>query len=541
MTFFFRVVNMMDPVDSKDIPAVVIDTSSITDPSYDDNDSPDAPFYQYIMKRLGKLIRKATKSGKVAILPGSFGPFPRNHSMLTCLGPTQYPTVLSALVASSLKKNCMELRLINTHIGGIYTGDPRLVNDAKRIDVLKDWEAEEMSVLGDGVIGLVAMEVLKLGAKGWTKEGEENGDGLKVWIVKLGNGIRGGGDDDEYVNDESGMDGIESSGPFRGTVIESSSAQSTTSIPSKLSSTQAQNTQKSDNSSFTRPTAVIYRTGFAIIQIRPHTVGSGCGDGGPVNLYVQVLSALEKAKVRVSASCVVGGQVVVAIEDPDKDWNAAKKDGAVQPISEKDKEGRRKDGGDLEKYMSTSVLIEDDGEAGHVGRLKDDHGVLSDLSPSSDEDTTDSEPENEYNTGILNGAIKPQPNSLSQQQQQRQRRRSVSGLFFNNSNKNSDNGCIETQIQEYIHQNRLLKLSKALGSLKSFGSITYSPQKAIITLIGAQRDVRSTSLMLGCLEELGIKVELCGPSGVAGGGISVVVEGARVREGVKAVHGRCLV
>ncbi|KAJ3412337.1 Aspartokinase [Chytridiales sp. JEL 0842] len=494
---------MTSVLQANGIPAVHIETCSLANPNYDDDEPPDVRFFTYIMHKISNILQKSTSPPppsttfptppasphslhspssstpntypyRVAVIPGAFGPFPREHPMLTSLGnPHSYPTILSTLIASALP-NCVELRLLSAHIRGIYTGDPRIVKGPRRLKVLEDWEAEELSMLEESVVGLLGVEVLKLG-KGWA-ETKESGKGLRVRVVRL---------EDEVEELEEVGEGR------RGTVIVPRGLREKDVAPiSPLSVTNGNGHIPTLKEDLTPATAVIYCTGFSILQIRPFSTSTSTTSVTPScgQLYVRVLKCLEKSKIRVGASCVVGGRVVVALEDPvDRDGLKFGYENGDGPST-------------LEKtdeplFSSSNWVVTN--RTSHPADAN--FPTLTDLK-DSEEDLTNS---GCWDPSRASSLVPPPATSTSRTHSHAQ----------------------------LIHP----RLRRALDTLQMYCAWTFHPNKSLVTLIGPS-SASSTSKLVSMVESLGVRLELLGAKGVKGGGLSFVVGTERVEEVVRVVH-----
>ncbi|NPA52317.1 MAG: aspartate kinase [Aquificae bacterium] len=135
----------------------------------------------YTKARIKKIdthrIRKALDSGKVVIVAGFQGI--DSHGNITTLGRGGSDTTAVAL-AAALNADVCE---IYTDVSGVYTADPRIVENAKKIPVISYEEMMEMASLGAKVMQIRSVEfAAKYGVKIHVKSSFLQEDG--TWIVE---------------------------------------------------------------------------------------------------------------------------------------------------------------------------------------------------------------------------------------------------------------------------------------------------------------------------------------------------------------------
>lgn len=97
-------------------------------------------------------VRKDLDAGKVVIITGFQGVDPENN--ITTLGRGGSDTSAVAVAAALSAKEC----LIYTDVDGVYTTDPRVVPEAKRLGVVSFEEMLEMASLGSKVLQIRSVE-----------------------------------------------------------------------------------------------------------------------------------------------------------------------------------------------------------------------------------------------------------------------------------------------------------------------------------------------------------------------------------------------
>lgn len=97
-------------------------------------------------------VRRALSDGKVVIVAGFQGVTP--DGQITTLGRGGSDTTAVAIAAGIGADVCE----IYTDVDGVYTADPRIVSDARKIDVLSYEEMLEMAASGAGVLQMRAVE-----------------------------------------------------------------------------------------------------------------------------------------------------------------------------------------------------------------------------------------------------------------------------------------------------------------------------------------------------------------------------------------------
>lgn len=105
-----------------------------------------------IMEVRADRVREALAGGKIVIVAGFQGVTQDGH--ITTLGRGGSDTTAVA-VAAGVKADVCE---IYTDVDGVYTADPRVVPDARKIDVLSYEEMLELAASGAGVLNLRSVE-----------------------------------------------------------------------------------------------------------------------------------------------------------------------------------------------------------------------------------------------------------------------------------------------------------------------------------------------------------------------------------------------
>ncbi|KAI8836110.1 Aspartate/glutamate/uridylate kinase [Chytridium lagenaria] len=140
---------------SLNVPATYIDASKMADPyhPYPVTDE----FYQDVAGRVSNAVQTANNEGCVAVVTGCFGPFP---------SPFISPT-----------KHTVRRIPLNHHVTALYTADPRIVPNARKIHRLTPDEAGELSLMGVGahLVGLTDASIVGVddverwgNGEGWT-------------------------------------------------------------------------------------------------------------------------------------------------------------------------------------------------------------------------------------------------------------------------------------------------------------------------------------------------------------------------------------
>ena len=97
-------------------------------------------------------VREQLKAGKVVVVAGFQGRDPKGN--ITTLGRGGSDTTAVALAAALKADECQ----IYTDVDGVYTTDPRVVEDARRLDSITFEEMLEMASLGSKVLQIRAVE-----------------------------------------------------------------------------------------------------------------------------------------------------------------------------------------------------------------------------------------------------------------------------------------------------------------------------------------------------------------------------------------------
>jgi len=98
-------------------------------------------------------IKKEIKAGNIVVIAGFQGISPDGD--ITTLGRGGSDTTAVALAASLQADRC----IIFTDVDGVYTADPRIVTDARKLPMISYGEMLEMAVLGAAVMQPRAVEV----------------------------------------------------------------------------------------------------------------------------------------------------------------------------------------------------------------------------------------------------------------------------------------------------------------------------------------------------------------------------------------------
>lgn len=97
-------------------------------------------------------VREAIAQGRIVIVAGFQGTTPDGH--ITTLGRGGSDTTAVAVAAGVGADLCE----IYTDVDGVYTADPRVVSDARKIDVISYEEMLELAASGAGVLNLRSVE-----------------------------------------------------------------------------------------------------------------------------------------------------------------------------------------------------------------------------------------------------------------------------------------------------------------------------------------------------------------------------------------------
>lgn len=100
-----------------------------------------------ILRITGERVKDSLDSGKVVIVAGFQGVDPQSKE-ITTLGRGGSDTTAVALAATLGSEACE----INTDVAGVFTADPRIVPNARKIDRIGYGEMYEMAVTGAGVL-----------------------------------------------------------------------------------------------------------------------------------------------------------------------------------------------------------------------------------------------------------------------------------------------------------------------------------------------------------------------------------------------------
>lgn len=107
-----------------------------------------------IMNLTGKRLKKALEEGKVCVVAGFQGFCPETGD-ITTLGRGGSDTTAVA-VAAAMKADVCE---IYTDVDGVYTADPRVVSNAKKLDSISHEEMLELASLGAKVLQSRSVEL----------------------------------------------------------------------------------------------------------------------------------------------------------------------------------------------------------------------------------------------------------------------------------------------------------------------------------------------------------------------------------------------
>lgn len=133
----------------KGIPAEYIDLSNIASTDYKITNQ---NFYNELENRLGQLLQPLLDKKVVPILPGYIGPIP--EGIISAIG-RGYTDFTAALAACSVRATELQ---IWKEVEGIFTANPKLVEDAQVLDSLTPKEAAELTYFGSEVIHPFTME-----------------------------------------------------------------------------------------------------------------------------------------------------------------------------------------------------------------------------------------------------------------------------------------------------------------------------------------------------------------------------------------------
>lgn len=128
-----------------------------------------------ILEVNGECIQRALKAGNIVVVAGFQGQTPDGE--ITTLGRGGSDLTAVAL-AQALKANHCE---IYTDVDGIYTADPRVVPDARKIDVISYDEILELAALGAKVMHSRSVEVgKKFGVPIYVRHSQREGEGTLI-------------------------------------------------------------------------------------------------------------------------------------------------------------------------------------------------------------------------------------------------------------------------------------------------------------------------------------------------------------------------
>ena len=120
-------------------------------------------------------IRRMLKSGKIVVIAGFQGI--DSNGFITTLGRGGSDTTAVAVAAAVKADRCD----IYTDVDGVYTADPNIVQDARRLDVVYFDEMIEMSSLGAKVLQIRSVEfAMKYGVNLFVKSTFLGGNGTQI-------------------------------------------------------------------------------------------------------------------------------------------------------------------------------------------------------------------------------------------------------------------------------------------------------------------------------------------------------------------------
>ena len=123
-------------------------------------------------------IRRMLKSGKIVVIAGFQGI--DCNGFITTLGRGGSDTTAVAVAAAVKADRCD----IYTDVDGVYTADPNIVPDARRLDVVYFDEMIEMSSLGTKVLQIRSVEfAMKYGVNLFVKSTFVDGNGTQIKFI----------------------------------------------------------------------------------------------------------------------------------------------------------------------------------------------------------------------------------------------------------------------------------------------------------------------------------------------------------------------
>lgn len=123
----------------------------------------------------GERIHRALETGNIAVVAGFQGQTPAGE--ITTLGRGGSDLTAVALAQALKAKHCE----IYTDVDGIYTADPRIVPDARKIDVISYDEILELAALGAKVMHSRSIEVgKKFGVPIYVRHSQREGEGTLI-------------------------------------------------------------------------------------------------------------------------------------------------------------------------------------------------------------------------------------------------------------------------------------------------------------------------------------------------------------------------
>ncbi|MGC8554750.1 MAG: aspartate kinase [Candidatus Acidulodesulfobacterium sp.] len=123
-------------------------------------------------------IRRMLKSGKIVVIAGFQGI--DSNGFITTLGRGGSDTTAVAVAAAVKADRCD----IYTDVDGVYTADPNIVPDARRLDVVYFDEMIEMSSLGAKVLQIRSVEfAMKYGVNLFVKSTFVDGNGTQIKFI----------------------------------------------------------------------------------------------------------------------------------------------------------------------------------------------------------------------------------------------------------------------------------------------------------------------------------------------------------------------
>jgi aspartate kinase len=123
-------------------------------------------------------IRRMLKSGKIVVIAGFQGI--DSNGFITTLGRGGSDTTAVAVAAAVKADRCD----IYTDVDGVYTADPNIVQDARRLDVVYFDEMIEMSSLGAKVLQIRSVEfAMKYGVNLFVKSTFVDGNGTQIKFI----------------------------------------------------------------------------------------------------------------------------------------------------------------------------------------------------------------------------------------------------------------------------------------------------------------------------------------------------------------------